>query len=546
MKKFLFLIPMAALAISATFHQAGEPTSAPKNWFNLSYKDDGTRGVGTEKTYKELLAGKKADTVIVAVIDGGVDYKHEDLKNVMWHNPGEIPDNKIDDDKNGYIDDIYGWNFIGGADGKNVEHDNLELTREYRRLKKKFKNKTKEDLPASDTAEFTRYLGIQKDYNAKYDETKQTLDNIKDFDKSLTGLEDEIKAKTGKDTVTYDDFKNHNASQQYSRIHMVLKMFVVKDPEGWTSLHTEIKEGLEAYNSMLDYHLNVDYDPRSIVGDNYEDQTEKYYGNPDIKGPEAFHGTHVAGIIAAQRGNNVGIDGVCNAVLIMGVRVVPDGDERDKDVANGIRYAVDNGADIINMSFGKSYGFNKKVVDDAVKYAESKGVLLVHAAGNDSKNNDLTDNFPRARYLDGSVATNWIEVGALNWKGGKETPAPFSNYGKINVDVFAPGVDIHSTKPENGYADASGTSMASPVTAGVCAVLKAYYPNLTAADIKRIVETSSDKSMAGKKVNIPGQFKKAKKNKQGKPVTGKFSTLCKTGGIVDLYAAVQMASGVTK
>lgn len=533
MKKILFLIPIAALCVSASIIINGDPASAPKNWFNLSYKDNGTRGVGTEKTYKDLLAGKTADTIIVAVIDGGVDYAHEDLKNVMWHNSGEIPANKIDDDKNGYVDDIYGWNFIGGASGENVEHDNLELTREYRRMKKKFKGKTREDLPSGDTAEFSRYLRVQKDYNAKYDETKTTLDNISNFRKTNNGLKDEIKAKTRKDTVTYEDWVSHNPSEQYKKFHVLLKTLVVKNPADWTSLNAELEEGVKVYQSMLDYHLNVDYDPRSIVGDDYENQEEKYYGNADIKGPDAFHGTHVAGIIAAQRGNNIGIDGVSNAVKIMGIRVVPDGDERDKDVANGIIYAVDNGAKVINMSFGKSYGYNKAIVDKAVKYAESKGVLLVHAAGNDNKNNDITDNFPNARYLDGGVATNWIEVGALNWKTGKSSLAPFSNYGKKYVDVFAPGVDINSCKPENGYADASGTSMASPVTAGVCAVLRAYYPNLTPADVKRIVETSSDKSLAKKKVIIPGESKKK----------AKFNTLCKTGGVVDLYAAVQMASG---
>lgn len=540
MKKFLLFIPAAALCVSATIYMTGDPAEAPKNWFNLSYKDNATRGVGTEKTYKELLAGKTPDTVIVAVIDGGVDYNHEDLKNVMWHNPGEIPGNKVDDDKNGYVDDIYGWNFIGGANGENVEHDNLEVTREYRRLKKKFKNKTKEDVAASDTAEYSRFLRIQKDYNTRYDETKKVFDNIANLRKLNEELKDEVKEKTGKDTVTFEDLQTHHPTSKTINLYAFLMLppkkgpAFITTPADWTEWNEGIKEGYDAYNSMLEYHLNTDYDPRSIVGDNYEDQTEKYYGNADIKGPDAFHGTHVAGIIAAQRGNNIGIDGVCNAVLIMGVRVVPDGDERDKDVANGIRYAVDNGADIINMSFGKSYGYNKKVVDDAVKYAESKGVLLVHAAGNDNKNNDNTDNFPNARYDGGGTATNWIEVGALSWRSGKNSLAPFSNYGKSNVDVFAPGVDIYSTKPENGYANASGTSMASPVTAGVCAVLKAYYPNLSPADIKRIVETSSDKSMAKKKVIIPGEAKKK----------AKFSTLCKTGGVVDLYSAVQMASGV--
>jgi subtilisin family serine protease len=216
----------------------------------------------------------------------------------------------------------------------------------------------------------------------------------------------------------------------------------------------------------------------------------------------------------------------------MAIRCVPAGDERDKDVANSIRYAVDNGATIINMSFGKSYSFNKAIVEEAVKYAESKGVLLVHAAGNDSKDNDNTENYPNDEYAGGGTASNWIEVGALNWKKGKESVAPFSNYGQTKVDVFAPGVDINSAKTNGGYIEESGTSMASPVTAGVAAMLKAYFPSLTPAQIKTIIETSTDKSLAKKKVVKPGEKKKKVK----------FGTLSKTGGMVDLYAAFKMAS----
>lgn len=532
MKKLL-LLPVAALLMSATFFLTGDPKKAPSNWYNLSQSDNGTRGVGTEKTYTDLLKGKTPDTIIVAVIDGGVDYTHEDLKNVMWHNPGEIPDNKIDDDKNGYIDDVYGWNFIGGADGQNVEHDNLEVTREYRRLKKKFKNMTIDDVPSSDKAEFERYLVIQKDFNAQYAGVKTVYDNVASIYRVNNGMKDDINKTTGKDSATYQDFLAYAPSAQYVAYADWLKKNVAKSDAEWASWNSEIQEGYTQMGSRLDYHLNTDYDPRNIVGDDYENANDKFYGNNDIKGPDAIHGTHVAGIIAAQRGNNIGVDGVSNAVKIMGVRVVPDGDERDKDVANGIRYAVDNGAKIINMSFGKAYGYNKAIVDDAVKYAESKGVLLVHAAGNSSQNNDNTDNFPSARFLDGGVATNWIEVGALSWRSGKSSLAPFSNYGVKNVDVFAPGVDINSCKSNGGYIDLSGTSMASPVCAGVCAVLKTYFPKLTPAEIKNIIEVSSDKSLAKKKVVIPGEKKKK----------AKFGTLCKTGGVVSLYAAVQMASG---
>ena len=539
MKK-IFLILVAALFVSATFLVQGDPPKAPEKWFNKSFADNGIHGVGTEKTYTDLLGGMKPDTVIVAVIDGGVDYMHEDLVNIMWHNPGEIPGNKIDDDKNGYVDDVYGWNFIGGADGRNVDHDNLELTREYRRLKKLYKNKTMED--ATDKADFQRYLDIKKAYDEEYEGAKKVFDNISAIRRLNNQMKDEIKEGTGKDTVLYDDFKSYKPGAKLMGYYAWLTTDTkeapaqVKSEEDWVAWNADLDEGYDVYNSRLEYHLNVDYDPRDIVGDNYDDLDEKYYGNGDIKGPEPFHGTHVAGIIGAQRGNGIGMDGVCNAVKIMGIRVVPDGDERDKDVANGIIYAVDNGAKIINMSFGKSWAYNKPIVDKAVKYAESKGVLLVHAAGNDSQNNDVSNNFPNPRYAGGGIATNWIEVGALNWRSGPNTCAPFSNYGKKNVDVFAPGVDIYSTIPESKYGNASGTSMASPVTAGVCAVLKAYFPSLTPADIKRIVEESTDKSMKKKKVLIPGERKKKTK----------FGSLSKTGGMVDLYNAVKMAKGSAK
>ena len=147
--------------------------------------------------------------------------------------------------------------------------------------------------------------------------------------------------------------------------------------------------------NKLDYAYNPDYDSRKlIVKDNYADSNERFYGNNDVEGPDALHGTHVAGIVGAVVGNEIGSDGIARNVKLMSVRAVPDGDERDKDVANAIRYAVDNGATIINMSFGKGYSWDKKAVDEAVKYAAKHDVLLVHAAGNSGQNNDKTDNFP--------------------------------------------------------------------------------------------------------------------------------------------------------
>jgi subtilisin family serine protease len=293
----------------------------------------------------------------------------------------------------------------------------------------------------------------------------------------------------------------------------------------------------EALKSMDGSRLDVNADTRAIVGDNYNDINEKYYGNGDCKGPAAFHGTHVAGIIAASRKNGIGMDGVADNVRIMSVRCVPDGDERDKDVANAIRYAVDNGAVILNMSFGKKYSPGKKAVDDAVKYAESKGVLLIHAAGNASDDIDEVIHYPCKKLQNGKTPSNFMDVGALSWRPDDEIAAPFSNYGKETVDIFAPGVDIHSTVPDNNqYKDASGTSMAAPVVAGVAAVLKSYFPELTPKQIIKILTKSSIKTYKTKKVIKPGT----------KDEMIEFGELSKTGGIVNLYEAVKMAQGMVK
>lgn len=541
MKKLFFLFA-AAFAISLNAQKPAAPTKAPDNWFNTSYATSGSHGIRTEQTYTELITGKKPDTVIVAVIDGGVDYMHEDLKDVMWHNPGEIPGNGIDDDKNGYVDDVYGWNFIGGKDGKNVQYDNLELVRLYRPLYKKYKDRDPNSITPGERDEYNRYLSLKKDYDAELAQWKGIQQQLVFF----KGYIRDIKQQRKTDTATFEDFKAFVPGPKYEKVHKRLQLFI-KTPESWAEIQKELTEGEPEVNSHLDYALNLDYDPRSIVGDNYDDPNERYYGNPDVKGPDALHGTHVAGIIAANRMNNLGILGVNSAVKIMAVRVVPNGDERDKDVANGIRYAVDNGAKIINMSFGKSYGANKAIVDEAVKYAESKGVLLIHAAGNDNKDNDHTNNFPNPFYLSGGQATNWIEVGALSWKDGKDLVASFSNFGQTHVNVFAPGVDILSAKSNGGYVSESGTSMASPVTAGAAAFLKCYFPNLTPQQIKEVIEKSSDKSMANAKVYRPGGKKRALKfmRKLGpKKKKVKFKKLSTSGGMVDLYAAFKMAESM--
>jgi subtilisin family serine protease len=528
-KKFLLISSFSLLLSSQIIAQK----EAPINWFNLDPIEDKVYGVSTEKTYRELLKGKKSNTVVVAVIDGGTEVKHEDLQSVIWINPNEKL-NGLDDDNNGYIDDVNGWSFIGGAKG-DVDQDNLEVTRLYANYKKMYDglDTSKGYSSPEQEKEYRYYLKIKAAYkqgSSQYFMYQGLFRNI------LSGAQ-MIKESTAKDSLSLDDLKSYKPSNQSdamakNAIEQGLKRSG-KNYVVFARIFLSLEESMNEVNKFVDYNYNLDFDSRSIVGDNYNDVNERKYGCNRVMGPKAEHGTHVAGIIAASRYNGTGIDGVADNVKIMVLRVVPDGDERDKDVANAIRYAVDNGAKIINMSFGKSFSSNKNVVDEAIKYALSKDVLLIHAAGNDAKNTDIEDNFPKVDIEKGVNASNWIEVGASSWKLKKYLTADFSNYGKNRVDVFAPGVDINSCIPESKYAVYSGTSMAAPVTAGVAALLKSYYPQLTAPQIKDIILKSSIKYK--KKVLIPGKNKKVK-----------LSELCQTGGIVNAYSAVLMAEQMFK
>lgn len=507
----------------------------PDNWFNLDAEKNSVNGVSTERTYEELLKGKKSTTIIVGVLDSGVDYLHEDLKDVMWTNPGEIAGNGIDDDKNGYIDDIHGWNFMGNSKGENVAKDNLELTRVYKTLKTKYDGKSEKDLKSkAEKKEFKYWQIVKADYEKELAQAEGQANQYKFIRDAVAGVVEKIKKEKGISKVTLEDLKAFDAKEQKDKQG---KMIALAQGASGMEVEDLLEQLDEALKSMDGSRLDVNADTRSIVGDNYNDMTEKYYGNGDCKGPGAFHGTHVAGIIAASRKNGIGIDGVADNVKIMSVRCVPDGDERDKDIANAIRYAVDNGAVILNMSFGKKYSPNKKVVDDAVKYAESKGVLLIHAAGNAADDIDEVVHYPCKKMENGKNASNFMDIGALSWKPGDEIAAPFSNYGKKTVDLFAPGVDIHSTVPDlNTYKDASGTSMAAPVVAGVAAVLKSYFPTLTPKQIIKILTKSSVKTYKTKKVIKPGS----------KDEMIEFGELSKTGGIINLYEAVKMAQGMVK
>ena len=518
------LICLCSSLVFTSFAQKKEetPNHAPLNWYLNDPKADGIYGVGAERAYELLnAAGKKPKQVIVAVIDSGVETDHPDLKDVIWVNEDEIPGNGIDDDKNGYVDDVHGWSFLGGAT-QDINNEASELSRMYHNESAYFNGKSASSISDSDKARYETYLNLKKSFEDDLKSSQQQLASMKAFDSYVqnvkTASNGEFSKKTSADYTPISD--------QEKRIQNRLKAILIAMPAA--TLESEIHHAMESVEGSIKMStVNADSIRAIVVGDHPNDLTEKYYGCNRYEGPDAMHGTHVSGIIAASRGNGIGIDGIANCARIMVVRAVPNGDERDKDVANAIYYAVDNGATVINMSFGKYYTPNKEAVDAAIRYAESKDVLLVHAAGNDAKNKDVEDSYPTRIMNDGKWATNWIDVGASSSsKKGKTILANFSNYGAKSVDFFAPGVDIYSTVPDAKYEDASGTSMACPATAGVAALIRGYFPELTAPQVRKLLMNTSVKYK--KSVQIPS----AKKS-------GKMTETCITGGFVNAAEAVE-------
>lgn len=545
---FIFSSLVTGQTIAFSHNLNVDTVNIPKDWFLQDPEADHFQGVSAEKTYSTILSGKPSRTVVVAVIDSGVDIEHEDLKDIIWINEDEIPGNGIDDDKNGYIDDIHGWNFIGGKSG-NVNEDTYEVTREYARLKPRFENVEEKKVPKKERAEYALWQQVKTKYDRdfkankeQYDQYNQQYELYSNAYGTLAFCDSIISRSIGGKAVyksALSSIEAPNDTILFAKETLIKVMENVDEDiainEFLAELQAyllELKKGVDHYTTAVEYGYNLDFNSRSIVGDNPDNLYEKGYGNSDVEGPDARHGTHVAGIIGANRKNDLGIKGIADNVRIMSVRAVPNGDERDKDVANAILYAADNGAQIINMSFGKSFSPHKEVVDKAVKYAESKGVLLVHAAGNDGDDLDLKSNYPSKTLKDGSETKNWLEIGASSWGMDENFVGSFSNYGKKSVDLFAPGVQIYSTVPNNEYEDLQGTSMACPAAAGVAALLLSYFPELTAEQVKTILKQSTRK-FDGLKVSKPGSSEEVP-----------FSQLSATGGLVNAYEAVKLAQAI--
>ncbi|HOZ67952.1 MAG TPA: S8 family peptidase [Chitinophagaceae bacterium] len=541
----LLVVKRTCLLLSGLFFALllqAQNSEVPKGWHMMDKKASGYYGISSEKAYQFVKSKKlKSNTVIVAVIDSGIDTLHEDLKSVLWTNPKEIPGNGIDDDKNGYVDDVHGWNFLGGRDGQNVDKDSYEAARVYHRYKSKFadKNIKPEELSAEEAIEFADWKRAEKEVVGENKQNGLELLMMRRAYNNCLKADTVLRKALGKDVYTgkeLDSLKSDDVAVKKAK-NMIFGLMSSND-----ALETSNKEFLEGFGEFVESEETkanaANTAPPAyrtdVVKDNYEDFNDRFYGNNNVmvSNKAALHGTHVSGIIAAARNNGKGMDGVADNVRIMSLRAVPDGDEHDKDIALAIRYAVDNGARVVNMSFGKSYSPQKKWVDDAVKYAESKGVLLVHAAGNDAKNLDSSYNYPTPNLLDGTRPNNWITVGASGDPKAGGLTASFSNYGKKEVDVFAPGVRIYATVPGGDtYQNLQGTSMASPVVAGLAAFIMEYYPTLSARQVKMVIEKSAKKP--GEKVNNPGTDESAE-----------LEELSKTGGIINAFEAIKLASTI--
>ncbi len=526
---------VAAFLLSSTAFSQSEKSTVPKNWHQLDKTETGFNGISLDKAYELVKTKKlKSKRIIVAVIDSGIDTLHEDLKPVLWTNPKEIPGNGKDDDKNGYIDDIHGWNFIGGKDGRNVKEDSYEGARVYNKLKVRWEGKEVviEKLTPEEKTSYNSFVAAKAKVVGEVD--PQEIGYLKMMYPKFKAGDSVLRKELGKEEYNGEDLKSNNTTNPDGKMAKGLILSISKANNSYEITNNQL---LEEIQGQLRKAEAVNEAPKEfrkeIVGDDETNIKDRFYGNNDIMASTPFHGTHCSGIIAAARNNGKGIDGIADNVSIMMVRAVPDGDEHDKDIANAIRYAVDNGARIISMSFGKDFSPEKQWVDDAFRYAEKKGVLLVHAAGNDAKNIDSASNFPNPVYIDGKGrASNIITVGASGDEKNGGLTASFSNYGKSEVDVFAPGVSIYSTIPGgNTYGNASGTSMACPVVAGIAALVLEYYPTLTPQQLKSIIEKSA--TPAKDQVNIPGTSDKTA-----------LSELSRTGAFVNAYEALKLAGTI--
>ena len=528
--QFLALGTLSLLGMGcATTAQLSPPTSASLSkvsrvrplteketlrWSHLDPIQDTVPGMSVDRAYAEVVKKRKGSPVVVAIIDSGIDLAHEDLQDLLWKNPKEIAGDGLDNDQNGYIDDVHGYNFLGES-----YHEQMEFVR----------------IVSKKLGDASLQKKASAHLEPKVTEAKMAVQQFQQIEQVVRSAHENIQKKLGKENYTLEDVEKYKPQNEEEEQVLGLLAQVMAMGQDIPAALADLQEGIDYYQTQLEYNLNLTFDGRKPVGDNPYDIKNTGYGNgnPVHQLEEESHGTHVAGILAANRVNKKGVNGVAENVQLMALRAVPDGDEYDKDIALAIRYAVDQGAKVINASFGKKFSPNASWVQDALRYAAAKDVLFVHAAGNDGVNLDLSENpnFPNDAYSQSSNASenNYLSVGALTPNYGPEMIASFSNYGKKGVDIFAPGDEIYSTLPNSNYGVEGGTSMAAPAVAGMAALIRSLYPQLTAIQVKGIILDSG--------LSLPMKVRVGEEELT-------LAELCVSGKIANLYTALLLAAQV--
>ncbi len=493
------------------------------SWHHLDPEKDKVLGVSTKRAYK-LLKGKTPDTVVVAILDNGAEITHPDIQANIWVNKNEIPDNNIDDDGNGYIDDIHGWNFLGNAEGENYRRETIGLTRVYAKLRDKYASVNENDLDEDEKESYKYYLKVKEEFENEVATKREDINYHKEILQLFNDTDQFLKIFLKKEDYTKKDVeKIKKKKPEVQRAKQNRLLFYQRKTDA-----ASLQKSIDNLKKDMTSRLNPDFKNREeVVGDDPDDITDTNYGNNMVWARGPYHGTGVASIIGGIHNENT-VDGMVQPVKLMILRVVPNGDERDKDVALAIRYAINNGADIINLSFAKKYSVNPSFVEEAIKDAIEKDVLIVQAAGNWVYNNDTVPHYPTGM-IDDKKAENYIVVGASDKIDNENVLAYFANYGKESVDIFAPGMDIPACELKGTYGKGSGSSDAAPIVAGAAALIKAYYPDLSAAQIKKVIMQSAYRPQT-KKVKVPGNDKML--------VT--MDELCVSGGIMNLFRAIEL------